>query len=182
MNIRVILSCLLLSAAITGCVNSKKVSEIVYDKYNGKDGFSILVLPPNFVDKFVSSDETNQKELLKTVSDFRLMFFDEVVEGKDQSAIREEIKQLLDKRNFEDYLSINKDGSDISIKAIVKDNIIRDLFVIIGGEKKLVVASLSGRINGQNLKKTIDEIDLNDFGEIENFSGDFDFEDFKFIF
>lgn len=182
MRIKTLLSIVLVSTILLSCESSKKVSEVVYDKYNGKDGFSILVLPPSFVNKFVSDDESDQKELLKTVEDFRIMFFDNEVDGKSKKTVQEEITQLLDKRNFEDFMSITKDGNQISIKGLKKNDLVREMHVLIGGEDKFIMASFTGKIDFDKVVKTANDIDFDDFDGIGEFSGDFDFDDFKFIF
>jgi hypothetical protein len=110
------------------------------------------------------------------------MFFDNEVDGKSQKSVKDDIFQLLAKRDFEDFLTISKDGADIVIKAITKDETIKEMHVIIGGDDKLIMASMTGNINMENVSRTINEIDFDDFEDIGDFSGDFDFDDFKFIF
>lgn len=182
MKVRNIVYIVVASIIFAGCQSNKKVTEVLYDQYNGTDGFSILVLPPNFVDNFISEDKEDEKELLKTIKDFRLMFFDREVDGKSQSDVQDEIFALLDKRGFEDFIDITKDGARISVKGKSKDDVVSELHVLIGGEKKLIMASLTGNIDFQQVTRTIENIDLDDFEDIENFTGNFDFDDLKFIF
>ena len=182
MRIKYFLSIVLATLVLLGCESNKKVTEVIYDQYNGKDGFSTLILPPNFIDNFISEEKKDQQALLKTLRDFRLMFFDNVVDGKSQSDVQDDINSLLTKRNFDDYLTINKDGAQISIKAKSKNDVIQEMHVLIGGKEKLIMASMTGKIDMEQVSRTLDNLDFNDFDEIGEFSGDFDFDDFKFIF
>ncbi|MBT7095019.1 MAG: DUF4252 domain-containing protein [Bacteroidetes bacterium] len=57
-----------LGLMFSACESQKKVSEIVYDKYNDQDGFSMVVLPPSFVDNFVDDENEDQIDFLKTLN------------------------------------------------------------------------------------------------------------------
>lgn len=164
------------------CQSQKKVSELLYDKYNGTDGFSLLILPPNFVNQFVEKENTDQKELLSTIKDFRIMTFDNRTEENENGSILGEINELLAKRNFEEYLTIYKDGSAVSIKAIEENGVVREMHVLIGGEDKLIMASIIGKIDMSKVNKTIQELDFNNldnFNGLKEFSGEFNFDDLK---
>ena len=161
------------------CESQKKVSEVIYDKYNGKNGFSILVLPPNLVDKFIAKENTDQKELINTIQDFRIMFFDNEIEGKTSKTVLDEINILLDKRRFEEFMTVNKDGTKFMIKAKEKDGLIHEMHILVGGDDKLVMASLRGRIDMNKVSSTINEIDFDDFSGLKGLKGDLDFDDLK---
>ncbi|MBT7095616.1 MAG: DUF4252 domain-containing protein, partial [Bacteroidetes bacterium] len=93
-----------------------------------------------------------------------------------------DINKLLDKRGFEEYFSINKNGSMVTVRGIQKKNVIKEMHVIVKGEEKIFLASLTGRIDINKMKSTMDDIDFDDFSGLENISGEFDFEDFNFDF
>jgi len=182
MKVRNILYIVIASILLAACQSNKKVTEVIYDQYNGKDGFSILVLPPNFVDNFISEDKEDEQELLKTLKDFRLMFFGNEVDGKSQSEVQDEIFALLKKRDFEDFIDITKDGARISVKGKTKNDVVKELHVLIGGKEKLIMASLIGNIDLQQVSRTIENLDFDDYEDIENFTGDFNFDDFNINF
>jgi len=177
-----ILSSLVLLIIVASCENYKKVSDVVYDKYSEQSGFSMIVLPPNFVDKFVSEDQQDEKKFLMQLRDLRLMIFDDEVDGKPNQSIYEDVNKLLSKRGFEEFLSLNKSGSKVTIKAKEKDGIIKEMHVLVKGEDKFFMASLQGRIDANTIGKTMNAINFDDFGEIESFSKDFDWDDFTFDF
>jgi hypothetical protein len=166
----------------SACESQKKVSEIVYDKYNDQDGFSMVVLPPSFVDNFVDDENEDQKDFLNTLRDFRLMSFDDEIGEDSNKSVYRDINKLLDKRGFEEYFSIIKNGSRVTVRGIQKKNVIKEMHVIVKGEEKIFLASLTGRIDFKKMRSTIDDIDLDDFSGLENISGEFDFEDFNFDF
>ncbi|MBT3242538.1 MAG: DUF4252 domain-containing protein [Bacteroidetes bacterium] len=171
-----------LGLMFSACESQKKVSEIVYDKYNDQDGFSMVVLPPSFVDNFVDDENEDQIDFLKTLRDFRLMSFDDEIGENSNKSVFRDINKLLDKRGFEEYFSINKNGSMVTVRGIQKKNVIKEMHVIVKGEEKIFLASLTGRIDINKMKSTMDDIDFDDFSGLENISGEFDFEDFNFDF
>ena len=177
-----IIGLLALLLAFSACTE-KKVTQELYDEYNGKDGFGILILPPSFVDRFVSDAESDQKELLKSIEDFRVMTFGSSIEEPDGiDGVRKKISKMLDDRSFETYMQINKDGSDIVVKAKGSEEKITEMHVLIAGKEQVVLASLTGNINLSKALKTINSMDGSEFEEIEKFSGDFDFSDMKWAF
>ncbi len=164
------------------CESQKKVSDIIYDKYNGQAGFSMIALPPNFVDKFVDESEKEQKELLNQIRDFRLMIFDDKLEGKNNKSVYDEVNQMLNKGNFEELMSINKSGSKVTVKIRQQKDIVKEMHVLVKGENKFFIASLLGRINLNTITDAMDEINFNGLGDIKDFTDDFDFDDFNFDF
>ncbi len=173
----------ILAGAIIGlfaCESQKKVSDVIFDKYNGQSGFSMIALPPNFIDKFVDEDASEQKELLNQVRDLRLMTFNDEVDGKDGSSVYQEVNKILKKRNFEEMMSINKDGSKVTVQIKQKKDVVREMHVLVKGADKFFIASLTGRIDLNSINKTMNEIDFDDFGSIKNFGEDFNFDGFNF--
>lgn len=174
---------LFVSVLVISSCDTRSISEILYADYNGKDGFSILVLPPNFVDKFISPDQANEKELLRSIDDFRLMFFDRTIDVEGGiTSVKDHIYKLLDDRNFEEYIAIIKDGSNILLKGIEKNDLISEMHLMIAGEEQLILASFKGRINLNQAMETINQMDLEDMENLEGLSGDFDMDNFKWSF
>lgn len=172
----------LLLLVLSSCAD-KKVTQVLYDEYNEKDGFSILILPPNFVDKFISEDNNDQKELMKTIEDFRIMFFGQSIDEEDGiDGVKKKITKLLDDRSFETYMSINKDGSDIVVKGKGSEDKVKEMHVLIAGDRQIILASLTGNINLAKALNTINDMDGSEFDEIDNFTGDIDFGDFEWAF
>ena len=180
-NLKLFIISAVILTAFFACESQKKVSDIIFDKYNGQPGFSMIALPPNFVDKFVDEEQAEQKEFLEQVRDFRLMIFDDEVAGKKDQSVYTEVDKLMDKRNFEDLMSINKDGSRITVKVHQKKDIVREMHVLIKGDEKFFIASLVGRIDLNQISKTIKEFDFDQLGDLRDFTKDFDmdFEDMK---
>lgn len=172
----------LLLAGLFACENQKKVSDIIYEKYNDQPGFSMIALPPNFIDKFVDESEKEQKEFLNQIRDLRLMVFNDEVDGKESKSVFEEVDKLLDKRNFEELMTINKGGSKVTVKIQQHKDIVREMHVMVKGEDNFFIASLLGRIDMNTISETMDKIDFDDFGDIQGFTDDFDLDEFKFIF
>lgn len=167
--------------ALAACESQKKVSDIIFQKYSDQPGFSMIALPPNFVDKFVDEEQKEQKELLNQVRDFRLMTFNDEIIGKKDKSVYSEVEKLLEKRNFEDLMSINKDGSKITVKVHQKKDIVREMHVLVKGEENFFIASLVGRIDLNQINKTMNNLDLKQFGDLQDFTKDFDlnFDDMK---
>ncbi len=164
------------------CETQKTITDVVYKEYNQQAGFAMWVLPPSFVDNFVDESETEQQQLLQSVRDFRLMIFDNEVAGKSKKTVYADVKKLLDKRDFVEYLSIAKEGSQVTMMAKEKKGTIREMHVLVSGDEKLFMASLTGRIDFNTVNSTLQEIDFDEFSEIGDFSGDFDFDDFEWAF
>jgi len=173
---------LFIIAGLFACESQKKVSDVIYDKYYGQSGVSMIALPPNFVDKFVDESETEQKDLLNQIRDLRVMIFDDEIEGKSGKSVFEEVNQLLDRRNFEELMSINKDGAKVTVQVLQKKDVVREMHVLVKGEEQFFIASVVGRIDLNAISEAMNEIDFNDFGDMKGFTDDFDLDDMKFIF
>lgn len=181
-NLKLSLMAGLIIAGLFACESQKKVSDVIYEKYGDQSGFTMLALPPNFVDKFVDDSKTEQKEFLNQVRDLRLMIFDDEVDGKDGASVFSEIDKLLKNRNFEELMSINKDGSKVTVKIKQSKDVVREMHVLVKGENKLFIASLTGKIDMNTITETMNEIDFNDLGGLKGVADDFDFDDFKIDF
>jgi hypothetical protein len=166
------------------CESQKRISDIIYSRYSGQPGFTMVALPPNFVDNFVKEDQKEEKELLNQMRDLRVMIFEDKIEGKEGKSVFDDVNNLLDKRNFEEMMSINKDGSRVTVKIQQRKDIVREMHVLVRGENKFFIASLTGRIDLNTISKAMNEINFNDFKDLEGFTKDFDFEpeDFKISF
>ncbi len=173
---------MIIIAGLFACESQKKISDVIYDKYNDQPGFSMIALPPNFVDKFVDESQKEQKELLNQIRDLRVMIFDDKVVGKDNKSIYEEVDQMLSKRNFEELMSINKSGSKVTVQILKNKDVVKEMHVLIKGEDKFIMASLLGRIDLNTITEAMDKIDFNDLEGIKGFTDGFDFDDFKFDF
>ena len=173
-NLKIYILSAVVVTAFFACESQKKVSDILYEKYSGQPGFTMIALPPNFVDKFVDDEQVEQQELLEQVRDLRLMIFDDEIAGHEDKSVYAEVEKLMDKRNFEDLMSINKNGSRITVKIHQKNDIVREMHVLVKGEDKFFIASLVGRIDMNQIGETMNEIDFDDFGDIQNFTKDFD--------
>jgi len=183
---RLFYSCIafVLLTGLISCESQKKISDIIYSRYNNQPGFTMMALPPNFVDNFINEDQKEEQELLNQVRDFRIMVFDDEIEGKDGRSVFEDVNNLLEKRNFEEMMSITKSGARVTVKIQQRKDLVREMHVLVRGEEKFFIASLTGRIDLNTISNAINEIEFDDFHEIEGFTKDFDFdpEDFKIKF
>lgn len=173
---------LLAGVVLWSCESQKLVREVVYDKYYETNGISIIALPPNFVNMFVDNKNTDQKELLQTIKDFRIMIFENEIDGKEGETVFQDVNKLLDKRGFEEFMTINKAGSKVIIKAKVKNDLIREMHVLIAGKEKLIMASLTGKIDMNKAAKTMQDLDFDDYSKMEGITGKFDLDDLKLNF
>lgn len=174
---------LVLLATIWTSCSEKKITDILYEDYNGKNGFSMLVLPPSFVDNFVGQDEQEQQELLKAMKDFRVMFFGQDIETEGGlPEVSKQISGLLDDHNFETYMQIQKDGSSILVKGLGDDENVREMHVLIAGTGQVVLASFTGNINLSKALSVINEMDGSELDGIQDFSTDLNFGDFEWAF
>ena len=181
-NFKIYFLSVLIAAGLFACESQKKVSDIIYDKYNDQPGFSMIALPPNFVDNFVDESEKEQKDLLNQIRDLRLMTFDDDVDGKEGKSVYTDIDKLLDKRGFEELVSINKDGFKITVQVKQNKDIVREMHVLVKGEEKFFIASLIGRIDLNTITEAMNNVDFEDFGELKGFTEGFDFDNLNFHF
>lgn len=173
---------LIIITGLFSCESQKKVSDVIYDKYSEQEGFSMIALPPNFVDKFIKDSQAEQKELLSQIRDLRVMTFSDKIEGKSGKSAYEDVNDLLNKRNFEELMSINKDGSKVTVKIKQNNDVVREMHVLVKGEDNFFIASLVGRIDLNTINKAMEEMDFSNFGDLKGFTDDFNFDDFKFAF
>ena len=169
-------------AGLFACESQKKISDVIYDKYNDQPGFSMIALPPNFVDKFVDDSEKEQKKLLNQIRDLRVMTFDDEIDGKSGKSVFEEVDKMLNRRNFEELMNINKNGSQVTVQVRKNKDVVKEMHVIVKGEERFFIASLTGRIDLNTIDEAMNEIDFDDFGDIKGFTDDFDFKEFDFMF
>ena len=181
-NFKIYFLSALIAAGLFACESQKKVSDVIYDKYNDQSGFSMIALPPNFVDNFVEEGKKEQKDLLNQIRDLRLMTFDDEVDGKEGKSIYTDIDKLLDKRGFEELVSINKDGFKITVQVKQNKDIVREMHVLVKGEEKFFIASLIGRIDLNTITEAMNNVDFEDFGELKGFTEGFDFDNLNFHF
>ncbi|MFC2128381.1 DUF4252 domain-containing protein [Bacteroidota bacterium] len=172
MNSLKTLSILLITTILTiGCENfDKKITAKIYEQYYNKEGFSQIVFPPQFVLKFISEENKDQRDVIKNMDDIRILTY-EKEDGENKS--REyygNIDERLNNSGFEDMLVINEYDKKITVKIKKKNETIRELMVLSLTDDKFVMLIVSGKVDFNKIMNVAKDMDFTDMQDFSDFS------------
>lgn len=171
-------------------MNTKKISSLVlamtlnmvilhaqdaidkyYEQYSDDPEFTSVVISSKMFELFskIDADDPENKELLDTMSDLkgiRILSFEADSADVNPQNYKDAIKRIG--REYEVLMSIDSKGEKVRFYILEDNNIINELFMIVGGEGNLFLMSIVGNIDLEKMSKLSKSMDIGGMNYLEN--------------
>ena len=133
----------------------------LYEKYAGKEGFTSINISSEMFRLAASfgagsdpakKDEIN--EIVGQIKGMKILIYNQAKEGIDKEALKKEIRQSLQGRDFSELMSISEQNSNVRfLTRTGTDSKIHELVMIAEDGKEVVVMSFTGLIDLETIGK-----------------------------
>lgn len=142
---------LLLAMGIIGISTlvAQSAADKIFDKYNGKDGFTVVTMNSTMFEMIAKMDTTESgkemTELANSIGRIRILAADTVMNGVN---LYSEVMNVLPKNDYKELMSVKENDLDITFMINEKDGKIAELLMVIGGSKDdNAIISITGDID-----------------------------------
>ncbi len=142
---------LLLVAGILGIsgLMAQSATDKIFDKYNGKDGFTVVTMTQAMFDMIARLDTTAQgkdmADMAKSIEKIRILAMDTLIPGVN---LYSEVMATLPKNQFKELMSVKEKDADITFMIKEENGKVRELLMVVGGTKEdNAIISIVGDIN-----------------------------------
>jgi len=161
---------MIIAGPLIAVAQSAPVSKI-FDKYNGKEGYTTVIVTKAMFDLFetVSSDASDKdfKDITSKLNSIRILAVDsEAIAGKGNEFYRE-MMRLFPSSEYDELMTINDGGEEIKFLIRKKGEEIVELVMVAGGSDPCLI-DLDGNINLKQVSKLSKSMNLKGFDHLNN--------------
>lgn len=142
---------LLLAMGIIGISSlmAQSAADKIFDKYNGKEGFTVVSMNSAMFDLIAKMDTTeNGKEMAdmaQSIDRIRILAADSVMNGVN---LYREVMDILPKNDYVELMSVKENDMDVTFMIKEKDGQVAELLMVVGGSKDdNAIISITGDID-----------------------------------
>ncbi len=168
MKLKKIIFLLLLCLPLT--VMSQSLAQKTATNYEGKKGYTTVNISKSMF-KMLSRIKTtdpeyqNFQKFLSNLEGFKILV-EEDAKNKTFKNDLSLLAQSLSKKGYEELMSINEDGNNISFKVLEKNNRIRELVMSITGEDNVLMI-ISGDFILDDLISISDSVNIGEINQVK---------------
>jgi hypothetical protein len=133
-------------AGIGSSLAQDKAIQDIFDKYNGKEGFTTVQLG-NGALSFLSDlnkDDPDLKKMAEAMHSLKILIADETAPRTNFAV---ELKGSLNFNTYKELMTIREKDEDVQILVRESDGMISDLLVLVNGSDENVLISMNGRFH-----------------------------------
>jgi hypothetical protein len=128
---------------------AQSAADKIFDKYNGKDGFTVVTMTSAMFDMIAKMDTTESgkemAEMARSIDRIRILAADTVLSGVN---LYSEMMDVLPKNDFQELMSVKENDMDVTFMINEKDGKVAELLMIVGGSKEdNAIISITGDID-----------------------------------
>jgi hypothetical protein len=142
---------LLLAMGIFGISSlmAQSAADKIFDKYNGKDGFTVVTMNSAMFDMIAKMDTTESgkemAEMARSIDRIRILAADTVMSGVN---LFTEVMDVLPKNDYVELMSVKENDMDVTFMINEKDGQVAELLMVVGGSKEdNAIISITGDID-----------------------------------
>lgn len=129
---------LLIYLFLSACGFSQRSIDALFNKYGNSDGFVTLTINGDLLNLFKSDKScSNEGHWPGKVTEIRLLVQDD--ENMEVQNFYEMAIQGLNKKDYEEYMSIRESDQDIKMFVRSEGNVVKEFLLIAGGEDNFII-------------------------------------------
>ena len=137
---------------ITSCSTQQNVNNF-YNKYQGTEN-TLSFKAPLFLASLMLENDTEIQAFRNKIKSIKVLTINDLDELQNE-AIQSELKSAIQQDKFENWFSLNRDGSVINISAQNRGKSLRNLVVSMQGEENLIFINAKTNLTESELTKFI---------------------------
>lgn len=150
-----LLSLLLLTALSISLYGQRSV-ESLFDKYSGSDDFTSITISGSLVKLAKALCDDDEDDCLPgDITTIRILAQNNERRGTDN--FYDMIERELDRRNYEEFMSVKKSNQDLVMLVRTAGRSFREILVVAGGEDNVLI-QIKGNITFREAQRFADEM------------------------
>ena len=153
-------------------INAQDFVDQLIGKYQGKRGFTTVVVNKSLLDLAAAMDE-NDEDLQKMkgmIDNIRIIAMDDHLNPENINSYQEIINQV-DTKSYQELMTVKETDNDVVFYVKYMGNDIEELLLIAGGNDENAVISIKGKINLKEIASLSKSVHMKGFehlDELEN--------------
>lgn len=142
---------LLLAMGILGIstLMAQSAADKIFDKYNGKDGFTVVTMNSAMFDMIAKMDTSDSgremAEMARSIDRIRILAMDTAMGGTN---LYTEVMDVLPKNDYVELMSVKENDMDVTFMIKEKNGQVAELLMVVGGSKEdNAIISITGDID-----------------------------------
>jgi len=142
---------LLLAMGIIGISSlmAQSAADKIFDKYNGKEGFTVVNMTSAMFDMIAKLDTTesgkDMADMARSIDRIRILAADTVINGVN---LYSEVMKILPKNDYKELMSVKENDMDVTFLINEKGGKVAELLMVVGGSKDdNAIISITGDID-----------------------------------
>lgn len=128
---------------------AQSAADKIFDKYNGKEGFTVVTMNSAMFDIIAKMDTTESgkemADMARSINRIRILAADTVMNGVN---LYTEVMDMLPKKEYVELMSVKENDMDITFMINEKGGKVAELLMVIGGSKDdNAIISITGDID-----------------------------------
>lgn len=147
---------LLLFTGISNSIFSQRSVESLFDKYSGSDEFTCITINGSLVKLIKALGDDEEEDFLPgDITTIRILAQND--SRRDAGNFYDMIERNLDRRNYEEFMSVKKYNQDLVMLVRTAGRSFREILVVAGGEDNLLI-QIKGNMTFREAQRFADEI------------------------
>lgn len=151
-------------------IHAQNAIDKYYSNYEDDPEFTTVVISSKMFELFAKIDieDPDNKEVVDAMSDLKgikILTF-EADDGTDKVDYKDAIKKIG--KEYEMLMSVDSNDEKVRFFILEDGDIIKELFMVVGGEGKLFLMSLVGDIDLEKMSKLSKSMDVGGMNYLEN--------------
>lgn len=146
----------------TVAFSQNNIQELI-QKYKGQDDINVISINgnmfkmgSNFIDE---KDEESKmaKDIASKIDEMIIINTQSTAKGKELSKI---VQKLIKSNNYEEMMTIDSEGDEVKFYGKLKNNVIKEFFILVGENKETTLISMTGNIDPKQVGALMKKADI----------------------
>ncbi|MDK2979028.1 MAG: hypothetical protein PWP52_1742 [Bacteroidales bacterium] len=148
--------------------NAQDFVDQLIGKYQGKKGFTTVVVNKNLFDIVTAMDENDEglQQMKGMIDNIRIIAMEDDLNPENINFYQEIINQV-DTKSYQELMAVKETDNDVVFYAKYAGNDIEELLLIAGGNDENAVISIKGKINLKEMASLSKSVHMKGFEHLE---------------
>lgn len=148
--------------------NAQDFVDQLIGKYQGKKGFTTVVVNKNLFDIVAAMEENDEdlQQMKGMIDNIRIIAMEDDLNPENINFYQEIINQV-DTKSYQELMTVKETDNDVVFYAKYAGNDIEELLLIAGGKDENAVISIKGKINLKEMASLSKSVHMKGFEHLE---------------
>jgi len=157
-------------AALPMLLNAQDLIDGLFDKYQGTEGFTTVVINSAMFDIAAAIDDDQDLQKMKGMIDnIRIITMDN---SNSEINFYDEMKSQINSKSYIELMTVKEHNNDVIFYVKYAGKEIEELLLVVGGSEDNVVLSIKGKMNLKELASISNSVHISGFEYLDNLDND----------